>query len=171
MIANWPRSLDFVWEFDGLRNDSAPGEKFTTGYGVTAMTWAEAVAVGCVQGKLTDATQADCGKVLHDLFWARLDCDALPSGVDLVVFNSGMVAGVNHAARLAQRIAGVDEDGDIGPLTLLAIKGMHPIPFTTAFTAGDERFFSGLHNAPLFLAGWDRRANEACRAALKLIPA
>ena len=169
MKQNWPASLDFVWEFDGLRHDAAPGEAFTTSYGVTAMTWETARGRGIVNKPIQEATQEDCGLILHDFYWDRVDGDNLPSGTDLVIFNSAMIAGVRHAAPLAQRIVGADEDGIIGPLTVLAIRGMHPIPFIQAYTAADARFFAGLARAPLFLAGWDRRADAAAARALELV--
>ncbi len=169
MLGNFDAGLRFVWQFDGLRKDSAPGEAFATSYGVTQMTWDEARARGIVHGPIESGTPDIFRTVLKSLYWDKIEGDALPAGCDVAVFNSAVVAGVYHAARLAQRVAGVDPDGDIGPLTVLAIRGMHPRPFIEAFTEGDEAFFSGLAKAPLFLRGWDRRATECEALALSMV--
>jgi lysozyme family protein len=162
MQTNWQTSLNFTFNYDGFKDDQAAGESFATSYGVTEYTWNDAVEAGIVTGSIADATQDQCITVLHDMFWNKVNGDGLPSGCDVVVYNNGMVCGAEHAAKLAQRVVGVAEDGAIGPITLLAIKGFGVQQFIDAMTAADEKYFAALAKAPLYLIGWDRR-EEACK--------
>ncbi len=57
-------------------------------------------------------------------FWVPIAGDALPLGVDLMVFDFGVNDGPPRSAELLQRVAGVAEDGVIGSITLAAVGGM-----------------------------------------------
>ena len=170
-IFGFEPALNFVWgpSRDGQAKDSAPGEHFTTKWGVTQMTWDMAVDHGIVSGDLDDATQADCATVLHVFFWNALNGDNLPPGVDLMVFNDAMVCGAGHAARLLQRIIGTVVDGMIGRNTIDAVNSFGDRKLIDSLTIADEEYFAALKNAPMFLAGWDRREKDAQAAAYQVI--
>jgi lysozyme family protein len=170
MAGGFQAALNFVWQFDGLRHDAAPGEKFTTSYGVTEMTWAQARAQGIVNKPIEDATQDDCANILRVLFWNACHCSDLDQGVALMVFNDAMVCGVGHGVRLLQRIVGVPEDGVCGPTTLRATNSVRPRGLIQSLHDADETYFAALAKAPLFLKGWDRREDAAMTAALALEP-
>jgi lysozyme family protein len=57
-------------------------------------------------------------------YWRPLNCDALPAGIDAMVFDFGFNAGIRTAARLLQIalcVPDVAADGDIGPRTIAAV--------------------------------------------------
>ena len=164
---NWAPSLAFVWRSDcdgqPLHTDAHdPGGD--TSWGVIATTWAEAVRSGIVTGTLQNATKPQLATVLRVQFWNTVQGDALPAGIDLAVFNMGMVSGPGTAARLLQQAVGVVDDGHIGPVTLLAVRGADPGLLIAALTKRDEAYFASLGTFRYFGRGWDNRA-EACQAA------
>jgi len=165
------RVIDFIWapSRDGHRNDRAPGEAFATAWGVTQMTWDDAVARGIVSGSLADATRAQCEAIYRADYWDPLRCDALNPGVSFVLFNDAVLSGVDAAVRLLQRSIGAAEDGVVGPQTLHMANAMPAAQLIDRLTVADEKYLASLRNAPMFIRGWDRR-ELACQAeALTLV--
>lgn len=168
---SWPAARDFVWrpENDGQRvhvDAGDPGGE--TNMGVTAATWAAAVAHGYVTGALADATNAQLETVLRVLFWNVIKGDSLPKGDDLALFNFAMMAGTGRAAKVLQVLVGVTPDMVIGPQTLQAVWGQKPNALIAALTDRVESYFAACADAPQFLRGWDRRAADCRALALQL---
>jgi lysozyme family protein len=152
---------DFVWGFDGFKDDRAAGENFATAYGVTQYTWGYAVSEGIVKGDIANATQADCDNILHALYWNVCRCSSMPPGANLMLFNNSVLAGAGHAIRQLQRVLGLDQDGIVGPRTIQAANSFGDKPLIDALTAADDAYLQALANAPLYLNGWMRRENDA----------
>lgn len=162
--------MDFIWQpnNDGHKDDSAPGEKFHTSFGVTDMTWNAAVTDGIVSGSLRTATKDQFLAIYRARYWNSLNCSSLPGGVDLMAFNDAVLCGPGHASRLIQRIVGAKQDGAIGPMTLRASGVFGVRALIDAIADGDIQYFMSLHNAPMFLKGWTRRTQECRTIAYRL---
>lgn len=165
---NFAQCLQAFWQFDGLRNDAAPGEKFRTAFGVTEMTWANAVEQGIVEGGLNQGTEADFEKILHLLYWDVCKCDEMPDGVDLMLFNDATLSGTGHTTRLLQRIVDTSQDGIIGNMTFDAVYQVEPNDLINKLTIADEHYLASLRNANLYLRGWTRRETFMQTLALKM---
>ena len=171
MLSSWPASLDFVWQerCDGQGLHCTPGDPGgTTNMGVTWATWSTAVAQGIVTGNLIYASRDQLALVLHTMFWKVVSGDVLPAGVDLAVFNFGMVAGPGRALQWLQRTVGTAPDGIVGPHTLAAVNGMAVVDLIAGFTSNEEGYYRSLPGAPQFDKGWEWRAEAAKAAALSL---
>jgi lysozyme family protein len=155
--ATFDACLALVWQFDGLKQDNAPGEKFATAYGITQMTWDNAVEQGIVEGPIAACTKADCAAILRALYWNTCGCPGMNPGVNLMVFNDAMVCGSGHAARLLQRIVGAAQDGVVGQTTLRLANSYPPGALIDKLKEADETYYASLANADLFLKGWTRR--------------
>lgn len=158
---NFEPSLTAFWQFDGFKNDQAPGENFLTAYGVTQSSWDQAIEQGVIRDKsLGQASQEDCKAILHVNFWNALRCEEMPAGVDLMLFNDGSLSGVGHTARLLQRVVGFtgdDVDGVIGPATMRAVLARGSSALIDAIVRADDQYLASLAKAPLYLKGWMRR--------------
>jgi len=165
------RAINFIWapDRDGHQNDRAPGESFATAWGITQMTWDQAVANGIVSGPLVDATREQCKAIYKANYWDPLHCDSLNPGVAFVLFNDAVLSGVGSAARLLQRVVGATEDGVIGPQTLGLANALPARALIDRLTAADEKYLASLSNAPMFIRGWDRRATACQVVALALL--
>jgi lysozyme family protein len=123
-----------------------------------------------------DATAADVKAMQLDearaiyraKYWDALACDSLPAGVDYAVFDYGVNSGIGRAARVLQRLAGVDDDGRVGPATLAAVRARDARTLSAAIC--DERlaFLQRLKTWPVFGRGWGRRVAEVRAAALAM---
>lgn len=93
-------------------------------------------------------------------YWLAASCDKLPAGVDYMIFDLAVNSGVARAKRYLQRVAGVKEDGVIGPVTLAAVKALNPVAVVERLSDHREAFFRSLPTFNTFGKGWMRRLNE-----------
>lgn len=101
-------------------------------------------------------------------YWNKMQCGALPKGVDLEVFDFGVNAGPSRAVKLLQKVVGVEQDGSVGPVTLAAVRICKPQDLVARFSKERLDYYHSLANAPQFEKGWTARANEIESAALKM---
>lgn len=102
-------------------------------------------------------------------YWDALRCDELPSGVDYAVFDYGVNSGVRRAKKVLQRIVGVTDDGDLGPLTMQAVAAYDAAGVVAGIN--DERlvFLKSLNTWPVFSKGWSSRVADVRRDSLALV--
>lgn len=168
MSDNFEPAKDFIWRFDGFKNDSALGEPFRTSYGITESTWNAAVRDGIVEDSFDDMTEIAAVAIYRARFWNAMHCSALPPGVDVMMFSSGTLAGTGHAVRLLQRIIGANIDGVVGPETIRKAGGYGTKQLIDELATGDETWFQTLHGKGQFVRGWTRRVEECRQLAYSL---
>lgn len=172
--ANYQTGLDIVWQpqYDSPAQGYhvTPGDSGGGTYGgVIETTWAGAVARGLVTGTLRNATRTQLATVLRDEFWGPV-CDALPAGIDLLLFNGRMMTGAYpHLFQSCLGFLGADVDGVLGQDTLQAAAGANPLTLARALTGVHYRYLSGLDAWAKFKNGWTTRLQGVQTAAEKLI--
>lgn len=60
-------------------------------------------------------------RIYHRDYWQKIKGFALPQKIAEALFDTAVNIGVRRAVKLAQQIAGVKIDGDMGPVSLRAI--------------------------------------------------
>lgn len=102
-------------------------------------------------------------EIYKSKYWNTVGGDELLS--DLVafsIFDFAVNAGVATSVRLAQMVAEVEADGDIGPVSIAAINKMDEEHFLAAFTVAKiMRYCNICENKPTnrkYFYGWVRRA-------------
>jgi lysozyme family protein len=93
-------------------------------------------------------------------YWDACKCDALPAGVDYLVFDFAVNAGVGRSAKILQRALGVPEDGAIGPTTLHNVSVMDRGELIARFSEAKEEFYKSLKTFDTFGKGWLSRVAE-----------
>ena len=176
MTSNFPASLAFVWAPERY----SPGQGFHitpgdsgggTNGGVIQVTWDSAVRAGIVKGSLAAATNDQLSAVLETAFWGPT-CDALPDGLDLLLFNGRMMSG--RFPRLFQQCLGfmaADVDGWIGPESLKAARSREPETLIDAISGAHYAYLAGLAEWAEFSAGWTTRLKAVQAAAIALADA
>ena len=101
-------------------------------------------------------------------YWNALRCESLPAGLDLVVFDFGVNAGVSRAARTLQKCVAVADDGVIGPITLGAVEKFAPDEVVRRFGQERMKFYEGLDNFNVFGKGWRSRTEAVETVALNM---
>lgn len=152
----------------GFQNDADDrgnyfnGQLIGTNYGITPATLAEYRGVSDVtRDDIVNLTQDEAYDIYEKMYVKDPGFDQLPDGVlkDSLI-DMGVNAGPVRAVRLLQRVAGVKEDGVLGPKTIGALGNV------TATQYADARinYYTNLAEAnPVyqkFLGGWTNRANK-----------
>lgn len=144
-----------------------------TNLGVTKKVYEEWIGHKVSEQIMRKLTPALVGPLYRKKYWDVLKCDGLPKGLDLCVFDFGVNAGTNRSARYLQRIAGVAEDGVIGPKTLRALTNKTVELGVNALIDGfqDARrtYYRKLNTFPTFGRGWLRRVDEVEASAKAMV--
>lgn len=115
-------------------------------------------------------SRAEAAKIYRASYWERSKAGSLPPGIDLLVFDYAVNSGPDRAIRTLQAELGVVADGQVGPLTLEALKTR----IARSGSAGlinsycDRRlgFLKGLSTFVVFGKGWSSRVAAIRASAL-----
>lgn len=99
-------------------------------------------------------------------YWGPAGCDLVPEGIKFDLFDTAVNSGVLRAKRMLQRAADVEDDGIIGPKTMMALRNMPPSRLIARFNGHRLDF---LNDNPeqwaRFGRGWAQRIAENLKAA------
>lgn len=130
-----------------------------TNYGITQSTyavWRQSVGLPLQPVKFISRDEAQA--IYERDYWRKGCCDALPVPVALVHFDAAVNHGVHAAAILLQAVAGVVQDGVIGPATLEAVREADPTRFARRYIERRRRFYRDIvaetPSQAIFYKGW-----------------
>lgn len=109
--------------------------------------------------------------IYYQGYWQDVNGDELPAGIDISVFDMGVNAGPSRAVILLQSIVGKKSDGEIGPITLAAVRAADQTMLVHDYAKARERYYRGLRGWKTFGKGWTRRLLETERVAVELVGA
>lgn len=139
-----------------------------TNFGVTKSVYEAFIGKKVTVDDIKRMKKDDVYPIYEKLYWNKVKGDDLPAGVDLVVVDFAVNAGVSQSIKTMQRTLGVVADGILGPRTLSMVKAVDPKTFINAFSSQRETFYRKLKGFPTFGKGWLRRVEAVKREALKL---
>lgn len=90
-------------------------------------------------------------------YWDRARCDELPPVVSFQVFDTAVNSGIGQSIRFLQRAVGVADDGQVGPLTVNAVRRLDPEAAAARFNGQRLDFMTKLSTWDVFGKGWARR--------------
>jgi lysozyme family protein len=157
MKDNWEKSFELMLESEGgyVNHPSDPGGM--TNLGVTKRVWEEWVGRESNEKEMRSLTPEMVEPLYKRKFWDACKCDDMPSGVDYLVFDFAVNAGVGRSAKILQTAVGVTPDGGIGPITLAAVKAQEPAELVQKFSDAKEAFYRSLNTFETFGKGWLNR--------------
>lgn len=135
------------------------GQLKGTKFGISAMSYPRVDIRNLTREKAADIYRLD--------FWAAVEGDALPSGVDLCVFDAAVNSGSWRATRWLQEVVGVSQDGRIGPLTMGAVSARKPADIINAYCDARLRDMRTFATWDDHGKGWTRRVEGIRATALK----
>ena len=162
--------LAFTLLKEGGFVDNAADPGGATNLGITIHTLSEWREEDCTVEDVRDLTRLTVAPIYGAMFWNPVQGDHLPAGLDLMVFDHGVMAGPPTAARMLQLLVHAEPDGHIGPATIAAVGKMAPAPLIQALAAAQQAYYVGLHN-PTFQKGWVNRVTARRDAALAMVRA
>lgn len=98
--------------------------------------------------------------------WAEAGCERLPSGLNAMILDTALAQGSGRARMTLQRALGVPADGEIGPRTLLALRGCDPAATVREVRRLRETHYRAQSTFPEVGPFWMRRLAEVEAQAL-----
>jgi lysozyme family protein len=99
-------------------------------------------------------------------YWNPCRAGDMPAGVDLALFDFAVNSGPDRALRTLQAALGVAADGEVGPVTLAAIRAADPKTLVNDLCDRRLAFLQRLSTFAVFGRGWTRRVSEIRAVAL-----
>lgn len=168
MDRNFSRSLNAVLVHEGGFTDHPRDPGGPTNLGVTLANFRRFVKPDGTVADLKALTREQAGVVFRRQFWDEVMGSSLPDGVDHAVFDYAINSGPSRAAKYLQGVAGVKQDGKIGPATLKAVAAMDPATVINTLCDRRQAFLEELSTFSTFGKGWTRRVKEVRALALEL---
>ena len=109
------------------------------------------------QGEMRELPVAEARRVARIAYWDAVRADEVPDAVRYDLFDAAYNSGPEQATKWLQRAAGADDDGKLGPKTLLAARMADPQLLAKRFNGHRLRFMTDLKTWPDFGRGWARR--------------
>jgi lysozyme family protein len=168
-------SLEFTLSEEGGFVDHPSDPRFATNHGITLARLRRFSRDPSLSAD--DIKHVPCATVravyLAD-FWNRTRCDALPPGVDLMVFDHAVNAGADRAGRALQLAVGHrrdDVDGAVGPDTLGRAVLADTLTLLDALAAMQRTSYRQMAAFGLFGEGWLARLDRRRAKAMELMVA
>ena len=135
--------------------------------GITLRAFEDYRGRTCTIAELKALTDAEVSDFYHHLYWPSVLGDALPSGVDLMLFDGAVNVGRSRSVTFLQQALTLDDvDGDLGPATMKATLAVKDRAGLIADIAQARRtFYRGLPTYPTFGNGWIKRVTTVALTA------
>lgn len=148
MSPTFDRALRFVLDFEGgyVHDPADPGGE--TRYGISKHAYPHEDIAGL--------TVARAGELYKRDYWVPLRCDDFAYPLAVALFDTAVNCGVSKAIHLAQRAAGVTEDGILGPQTRTAL-ALSPRTMQAKLLARRCVHYASLPTVGHFGLGWFTR--------------
>jgi lysozyme family protein len=157
MKDNWEMCFEMVLKHEGgfVNHPKDPGGM--TNLGVTKKNWEAFLDRDVTEAEMRALTPDMVKPFYKKNYWDKIRGDELPSGVDYAAYDLAVNSGTSRAAKYLQNIAGVAEDGVIGPRSLEAIKKCDAESAVDAICTMRLNFLKNLGTFETFGRGWTDR--------------
>jgi lysozyme family protein len=169
MKDNFDASFDRVIKAEGGYVNDFADRGGETNLGVTIGAWGAYLDRAIQPGEIKALTKETVKPFYRAMYWDKVKGDDLPIGVDYVVFDFAVNAGVGRAAKFLQRAVGAVDDGVIGSGTLGKVAVTNKQRLLANFSEQKQGFYKGLainnSSQQKFLKGWLARVDHVKSAA------
>ena len=169
------RALASVLAFEGGWSDDPFDPGGATNKGITIGEFARergialsSDTIGDLKYALRRISDAEVRRIYLERYWHPAACPSFPPALALFHFDAAVNQGVAGAARMLQAAVGVPVDGEIGPITLSAVRGSDPGTVLQRYAENRRRHYRSLGHFWRFGRGWLRRVDETLATALGL---
>ena len=167
MQDNFQNAVELVLKSEGGFVNDPQDHGGATNLGVTLRAWSEYVNREVGVQEIKDLTPLMVKPFYKQKYWNPAGCETLPKGVDYVVFDFAVNAGVKRSIKCLQKAVGAEADGILGSITQALILQSDPMDLVEHFTEEKIAFYKSLNN-PHFEKGWLARADKVEANAEKM---
>ena len=158
----------FTTDIHDNGNKLPDGRAGSTNLGVTQANWEAFVGHPVTWDNMKALKAETVAPFYKRKYWDMAHCDELPTGLDYLVFDFAVNAGVGRSIKTLQTAIGVTADGALGPLSLSAINNIPVMQLIEQFTDAKEKFYKSLNN-PTYERGWLARVVQVEKSAISMI--
>lgn len=174
MQANFARALPVVLKSEGglsmIRSDPGNWTGGKVGVGKLKGTNKGIAAASFPTLDIAHLTDEQIAGIYRDKYWKPVRGDALPPGVDLAVFDGGVMSGPSRSVKWLQAALGVPQDGVVGDRETMPALAKARVPETIkGHCARRLGFVKSLAIWNTFGKGWSRRIAEVEATALSWV--
>lgn len=166
---NFDAALIAVLKHEGGYVDHSRDPGGATNKGITRATLAKWRGRAVSKQDVRNISKKTVAAIYKANYWDRSKGDDLPSGVDYAVFDFAVNSGPSRAIIYLQNIVGVAPDGQIGPITLAAIRLFNANELIHALCEKRLAFLKRLSIWKTFGKGWTRRVAGVRATALEMV--
>ena len=171
MRANFSKAHKIILGYEGGNVDNPKDPGGRTSRGVTQRVYsAYRNSIGKAAQDVYKATTAEVHDIYKRQYWDVCKCDALPSGIDLIVYNAAVNSGPKRAYKLLQaslnRVSNVQlkVDGTPGMITVqAAVNSPDHDLVVVEFGRKYQAFYKSLSTFKTFGKGWTRRNSNVTK--------
>lgn len=166
---NWKACLAIILKEEGGNDDDKRDPGGRTSRGIIQRVWdAYRKSHPGRPADVWKASDEDVAAIYKTQYWEPY-CDRLPTGVDLVFFNTCVNSGRQQAIRELQRALGLTADGMMGIVTIQAAESCaSPSKLIRDMCGQRRRFYRALKTFPVFGKGWLARTDRVESSALRM---
>ena len=175
MDESFDESLEFTLTEEGGYTDHPTEPRLATNHGITLARLRRFLRdPGLGQDDIRHVPCTTVRALYLVDFWNRTRCDALPWGIDLMVFDHAVNAGTDRAGRALQLACGHKRgeiDGAVGPETLARVALGDTLTLFDALAAMQRTGYRQMAAYSLFGENWLARLDRRRTKALELMAA
>ncbi|QGU20746.1 hypothetical protein MCHK_09515 [Mesorhizobium huakuii 7653R] len=171
MDRNFARALALVLKSEGGWSDDPQDPGGATMRGVTLANFRRYVKADATKADLKKISDDQVATVYRRFYWDAVAGAQLPAGVDYAVFDFAVNSGPGRAAKYLQAVAGVGQDGRIGPATLTAVRAKPAGVVIDELCDARLAFLKKLPTWSRFGRGWNDRVKSVRKQSLLLAAA
>lgn len=164
MKGNFDTCLREVLRHEGGYVDHPKDPGGRTNLGVTQAAYEDWVGHAVNEKIMRSLTVAHVKALYKVKYWDMVRGDDLPIGLDLCVFDFGVNAGPNRAARYLQSMVGAKTDGQIGPQTISLltqfVRERSKAEAVMIYQDMRRDYYKMLNTFPTFGKGWLKRVRD-----------
>jgi lysozyme family protein len=169
MIDNFDDCLDFVLKWEGGYTDDTRDPGGITNLGITKATWQSWTGHAVTAQEMKDLTVDKVKPLYQQRYWNAVKAFAMPSGVDLCLFDSAVNQGPSTAIMTLQKVLGTFVDAHIGPATMELVSMNSPSSIIHDFCEERRKRYTQTKNFNIYGKGWLRRLDACQTTALAMI--
>ena len=140
-----------------------------TSYGVTRANWSRWIKHPASDDEMRSLSAAAVVPLYEAWYWNTIKGDALPIGVDLMVFDHGVMSGEHTSVQQLQQVLRVDQDGWVGEQTIAAASAHPPAVIVGMLAWRQEEYYRSLAAFSINGNGWLARLDRRVAMAIRLI--
>jgi lysozyme family protein len=173
---NFPVCVAWILTREGGFVDNPNDAGKATNMGITAAVLAAWRGAPVTTDDVRGLTVAEATQIYRANYWNKMQCAALPAGVDLSILDPGVMSGPSRGIKFLQGALGVKQDGAIGKVTLGAVAAFSDVRGLIQAIANERDAFyaelaATIPSDVVFLTGWRNRAQLTMQRALDMVPA